>query len=256
MVTPASRDQDDDNAVFNIGTAARRSGLSVTTIRTWEDRYGAVVPERDDSGRRLYSNHQIAQLTWLRRQVEGGLQAAEAHRLLDLNPVALVEGEDGATATIDGAPWMAVASWIDSERTWLESMLGDLGRGLGATAAGAGPLFANPLYGSIISISVRSALAEGVDPLAPLAARLVESESDLVADLRGGVVSRLEAPALGVDGTLTIAPIVLDGIAAGIVVIVDATSGDAAAIAGQAARVIEARIDADRARSAFARLLH
>lgn len=255
MVTPASHDRGDDNAVFNIGTAARRSGLSVTTIRTWEDRYGAVVPERDDSGRRLYSNHQIAQLTWLRRQVEGGLQAAEAHRLLDLNPVA-PEDEGSAAGPVEGAPWMAVASWIEGERPWLESMLEDLGRGLGAVAAGVGPIIANPLYGDVLSVTVRALLSEEPDPLAPLAAGPLGDFPGLADSLARGQVATIPGSELDVSSdTVVVAPISITGSVSGAVVIVCPCQGDAEALVGQAARVIEARIDADRARSAFARLL-
>lgn len=255
MVTEVSHD--DDNAVFNIGTAARRSGLSVTTIRTWEDRYGSVVPARDDSGRRLYSNHQIAQLTWLRRQVESGLQAAEAHRLLELHPVAPELDEETGAGPIEGAPWVAVASWIDVERPWLASMLDDVGRGLGASAAGAGPIIANPLYGDVLTVTVRGASpASDPDDLAPLAACLIEPIDDLAERLHHGSVVTVDGSAVGLGAdAVVIAPIRLDGVAAGAVAIVEPAKADAESIVGQAARVVEARIDADRARSAFARLL-
>ena len=254
-VTPATHDREDDNAVFNIGTAARRSGLSVTTIRTWEDRYGAVVPARDDSGRRLYSNHQIAQLTWLRRQVEGGLQAAEAHRLLDLNPVAPDDGEAPSGAAIDGAPWMAAASWVEGERAWLESMLEDLARGLGAEAAGVGSIVANQLYGDVLIVMVRALLADD-DPLTAMAAMSLRDHPALADAMRAGGVVTLTGEDAGVPvGALVVAPFSVTGTVAGAVVIAGPTRGDAESITGQAAKVIEARIDADRARSAFARLL-
>src|SRR5690349_4757225 len=56
--------------------------LPVATIRNWEDRYGAVVPERSAGGQRLYSQEQVERLRFVVSQVERGLSAADAHRLL------------------------------------------------------------------------------------------------------------------------------------------------------------------------------
>ena len=36
--------------IFSISAAARMLGLPMATIRTWEDRYGLVVPHRNASG--------------------------------------------------------------------------------------------------------------------------------------------------------------------------------------------------------------
>jgi CheY-like chemotaxis protein len=56
--------------------------LSVATIRNWEERYAAVVPERSAGGQRLYSRDQVEQLQFVASQVAQGLSAASAHRLL------------------------------------------------------------------------------------------------------------------------------------------------------------------------------
>jgi CheY-like chemotaxis protein len=57
-------------------------GIPVTTLRTWEDRYGVVVPERSAGGHRLYSRQQLEWLRFLRDRMSAGLSAADAHRLL------------------------------------------------------------------------------------------------------------------------------------------------------------------------------
>jgi DNA-binding transcriptional MerR regulator len=57
-------------------------GIPVATIRTWEDRYGLVVPERNASGHRLYRRDQVEQLKFVRSSIAGGVSAADAHRLL------------------------------------------------------------------------------------------------------------------------------------------------------------------------------
>jgi DNA-binding transcriptional MerR regulator len=56
--------------------------LSAATIRTWETRYGYVVPQRSQGGQRLYSRDQVDQLRFVKEQVEGGRRPGEAHRLL------------------------------------------------------------------------------------------------------------------------------------------------------------------------------
>lgn len=69
-------------AIYSIGAVARMLGLSVQTLRAWEDRYGQVVPARSSGGRRLYSRDQVDQLSFVREQIERGLQPSDAHRLL------------------------------------------------------------------------------------------------------------------------------------------------------------------------------
>jgi PleD family two-component response regulator len=54
----------------------------VATLRTWEDRYGQVVPARNASGHRLFTRHQVEQLRFVRVQMSEGASAADAHRVL------------------------------------------------------------------------------------------------------------------------------------------------------------------------------
>jgi DNA-binding transcriptional MerR regulator len=56
--------------------------LSQATVRSWEDRYGLVVAERSDGGRRLYTRDQLEQLRFVKARLDEGLSAADAHRLL------------------------------------------------------------------------------------------------------------------------------------------------------------------------------
>jgi DNA-binding transcriptional MerR regulator len=68
--------------VYSISTVAKMLGVPVATLRTWEDRYGLVVPDRTPSGHRLYSRQQIGALEFVKLQMDQGLSAADAHRLL------------------------------------------------------------------------------------------------------------------------------------------------------------------------------
>ena len=57
-------------------------GLSQSAIRSWEDRYGLIVAERSEGGRRLYTRDQLEQLQFVKERLDEGLPAADAHRLL------------------------------------------------------------------------------------------------------------------------------------------------------------------------------
>lgn len=68
--------------LFSIGAVARMLDLSAATIRTWETRYGYVVPQRSKGGQRLYSRDQVDQLRFVKEEVAHGRRPGEAHRLL------------------------------------------------------------------------------------------------------------------------------------------------------------------------------
>jgi DNA-binding transcriptional MerR regulator len=69
--------------IYSIGAISRMLGLSQATIRSWEDRYGLIVAERSEGGRRLYSRDQLEQLQFVKQRLDEGLSAADAHRLLE-----------------------------------------------------------------------------------------------------------------------------------------------------------------------------
>ena len=68
--------------IYSIGAVARMLGLSQPAIRSWEDRYGVIVAERTEGGRRLYTLDQLEQLRFVKERIDEGLSAADAHRLL------------------------------------------------------------------------------------------------------------------------------------------------------------------------------
>ena len=48
---------------YSIGTVAQRTGLSVHTLRAWENRHGLLQPIRSDGGHRLYSEQDLRVLS-------------------------------------------------------------------------------------------------------------------------------------------------------------------------------------------------
>ncbi len=51
--------------MYQIRTVSTLTGLNSETLRAWERRYGAVVPSRDDGGRRVYTQDDVKRLTLL-----------------------------------------------------------------------------------------------------------------------------------------------------------------------------------------------
>lgn len=68
--------------LFSISAVAKMLGVPVATLRTWEDRYSLVVPERTPSKHRLFTREQVDQLQFVKDQMDNGASAADAHRLL------------------------------------------------------------------------------------------------------------------------------------------------------------------------------
>ena len=57
-------------------------GVPVSTLRTWEDRYGLVIAVRSSGGQRRYTRMQVEQLSFVEEQIAQGFSPGDAHRLL------------------------------------------------------------------------------------------------------------------------------------------------------------------------------
>ncbi len=62
---------------YPIQVAAKRTGLTVSTLRAWERRYEGVDPDRDEAGRRRYSEELVEKLSLLSSLVERGYRIGE-----------------------------------------------------------------------------------------------------------------------------------------------------------------------------------
>jgi DICT domain-containing protein/predicted DNA-binding transcriptional regulator AlpA len=76
--------------LLSIGQVARRTGVSVPTLRTWEERHGFPVPERLDSGHRRYDERDCAAVVEVARLRSTGLSLeaaiAQARRKRQTSP--------------------------------------------------------------------------------------------------------------------------------------------------------------------------
>lgn len=68
--------------IYSISAVSKMLGVPVATLRTWEDRYALVIPERTASRHRLFARDQVEQLKFVKSQMDRGASAADAHRLL------------------------------------------------------------------------------------------------------------------------------------------------------------------------------
>ena len=62
--------------MYSIGVVSRMVGVPVSTLRTWEERYGLVIAVRSSGGQRRYTRVQLAQLSFVVEQIDQGFRRA------------------------------------------------------------------------------------------------------------------------------------------------------------------------------------
>lgn len=71
-------------SVYKIGVVSRRTGLSASTLRQWEDQYGLLAPARTAGGTRLYSESDIERVLYVRHLVrESGYALGAIAAIID-----------------------------------------------------------------------------------------------------------------------------------------------------------------------------
>jgi len=76
---------------YNPKAASAATGVSESTLRTWERRYGLPKPKRSKSGRRLYSDLDIAVIQRMALMLDTGLAASQAAKaILNVAPSSIV----------------------------------------------------------------------------------------------------------------------------------------------------------------------
>jgi DNA-binding transcriptional MerR regulator len=120
--------------VYTIAEAARRAGVSVPVLRAWERRYGAVAPQRTESGYRLYGDEDIARVRAIRTLVDEGWtpSAASARVAAEGVPTELATAEVPRTAVEPTRPLPEplVAAFVDAagrlDQAGLAAILDDM----------------------------------------------------------------------------------------------------------------------------------
>lgn len=84
---------------LTISAVERETGISKENLRIWERRYGFPIPQRTESGDRLYRSHQVEQLRLIKNLIDGGCKPSQivGKSLSELNQ--LVEEKHGKKST-------------------------------------------------------------------------------------------------------------------------------------------------------------
>lgn len=67
--------------VYNTRAVVQRTTVPADTFRAWERRYGIPAPARTAGNQRLYSDRDIATISWLRDQTRAGMTISQAVHL-------------------------------------------------------------------------------------------------------------------------------------------------------------------------------
>jgi len=95
---------------YSIKIASRRTGLTPHVIRVWEKRYGAVLPSRTQTNRRIYDDAAIERLRLLGLATTAGHTIKNAARLTTADLKTLVERDEfNVSARYGNAPPEQVA---------------------------------------------------------------------------------------------------------------------------------------------------
>ncbi|VYU80524.1 MerR family transcriptional regulator [Metakosakonia massiliensis] len=68
---------------YSIGEFARLCGITATTLRAWQRRYGLLKPMRTDGGHRLYSDEDVKQALTILDWVKKGVPVSQVKALLE-----------------------------------------------------------------------------------------------------------------------------------------------------------------------------
>jgi DNA-binding transcriptional MerR regulator len=92
LMADYGRGQHATEPIYNIKAVVQKTGIPADTVRAWERRYGVPRPQRTETGRRLYSEHDIAAIRWLRERTAAGMTISQAiQQLRSLGEEAFVE---------------------------------------------------------------------------------------------------------------------------------------------------------------------
>ena len=164
-----------------IQVVSRRTHLSADVLRAWERRYQAVRPKRSPSGRRLYSDAEIARLVLLRKATAAGRSIGQVAGMPARELADLV----AADAAADGHPLTPLPTLADPHRPEEYVRLA-----VGAVEELDSQALRDVLVAAGITIGPTATIERVLIPV-------LESMTDAWADDQLGVAVKLLAPAMG-----------------------------------------------------------
>ena len=110
--------------MYTIKQASRLTGVTEASLRSWERRYGVVVPHRNESGYRVYDEEALAAVSTMRRLVDDGWSPMEAARavrsgtvpaiLEPVDPPEISNGEEQPSAVTYMQLFLSSAARMDT----------------------------------------------------------------------------------------------------------------------------------------------
>lgn len=95
----------DATGLYTTSEVEQRTGVPATTLRQWERRYGMPRPTRNESGYRLYSSADLAQIEFLQARLSEGISISRAVQLCrDHFEAAPVASPTPASVPVEGGP--------------------------------------------------------------------------------------------------------------------------------------------------------
>ncbi|HET9494894.1 MAG TPA: MerR family transcriptional regulator [Chloroflexia bacterium] len=88
-----------ESPIYNIKAVVRMTGVPADTLRRWESRYTIIVPQRTESGYRLYSQRDVDTILWLKARLAEGLSISRASEML-----RQMGGDPAAAPMVEHAP--------------------------------------------------------------------------------------------------------------------------------------------------------
>jgi DNA-binding transcriptional MerR regulator/methylmalonyl-CoA mutase cobalamin-binding subunit len=85
-------------SLYAIKYVASKTGVKAHNIRSWEERYGAIKPERTRTNRRLYSEEDVHRLRLLKTAVESGHNISSVANLSNRELFEFVQREQSGPA--------------------------------------------------------------------------------------------------------------------------------------------------------------
>jgi len=86
--------------MYTVKAAAQKSGVSEHTIRMWERRYQAIIPERTESNRRTYTEEDVKRLSLLKRATDQGHAISMIAEMANEDILAMLSTEIRNSAVI------------------------------------------------------------------------------------------------------------------------------------------------------------
>lgn len=87
-----------------MGAVVERTGINAPSIRMWEKRYGAVVPLRSETNRRLYRSEDVERLELMKRLTESGHAISRVANLNREQLQALVDETPSGGESLESSP--------------------------------------------------------------------------------------------------------------------------------------------------------